>query len=390
MKIDGPKSGSLPAQEPQEIFAVSNQRLPRASVFPHPGSNWFPALELGQEIDAIVDQELPQGRLLLHVGGSLIEADNPGGLSAGQHLRLRVEQLQPQVVLHITQLEPTVESEAMRLLRSHMPFHADIGETLENLQKQLALFFDSAKASEIVLPRLDKLRALVAKLLAEESPPGVEHLVTLMKDGGLHYEAKLFRAVVEAPDTLREVADGDLKGLLLAVLQESESSYASVDLQKAISDQLTHIESQQAVNLLAQHGSGSVQFQVPFFNGSGFLTVALSIDPEGDASAGERGKHEPGYHILFLLDLENLGRIRIDAHLSKKDLRVIFYMDQPSTVELVTQELSNFAETLRTMGYHEVLLAARPLREIPRDKAEKFDALAIGAPSKINLLDVKA
>jgi hypothetical protein len=88
--------------------------------------------------------------------------------------------------------------------------------------------------------------------------------------------------------------------------------------------------------------------------------------------------------------LEDLGRIRIDAHIGKKDLRVIFYTDQPSTVELVTQELPSFQETLGALGYREVLLAARPLREIPRDKAEKFDALAIGAPSKINLLDVKA
>ena len=64
-------------------------------------------------------------------------------------------------------------------------------------------------------------------------------------------------------------------------------------------------------------------------------------------------------------------------------------MDQPSTVDLVTRELPNFSETLRTLGYREVLLAARPLREIPQDKAE-FDALAIGAPWKINLLDLKA
>jgi hypothetical protein len=56
----------------------------------------------------------------------------------------------------------------------------------------------------------------------------------------------------------------------------------------------------------------------------------------------------------------------------------------------VTRELPNFSETLRTLGYREVLLAARPLREIPQDKAEKFDALAIGAPWKINLLDLKA
>jgi hypothetical protein len=90
------------------------------------------------------------------------------------------------------------------------------------------------------------------------------------------------------------------------------------------------------------------------------------------------------------LDLEDLGRIRIDAHLSKESLRGIFYMDRASVVELITQELPNFSQTLRTMGYREVLLAARPLSEMPRDKTEKFDGLAIGAPFKISLLDLKA
>ena len=107
------------------------------------------------------------------------------------------------------------------------------------------------------MPRLDKLRDLVATLLTGESPPSVEQLLTLMKDGGLHYEAKLFRAVVEAPGNLRDVVDGDLKGLLLAALQESENASASTALQRAISGQLTNLESQQAVNLFAQHGSGA-------------------------------------------------------------------------------------------------------------------------------------
>jgi hypothetical protein len=389
MKVDGPKSGSLPAQEAQGIFAVSNQRLPRAGIFFQSGSNFLPALELGQEIDAIVIQELPEGKVLLNAGGSAIEAENPGGLSAGQHLRLRVEQLQPQVVLHITQLEPTIESEAMRLLRAHLPFHADIGETLGILQKQLASHLDSSKASEILLPRLNRLRKLVAMLL-DESPLSVERLLTLMKDGGLHYEAKLFCQVVEAPANLPEVVDGDLKGLLLAALQELESASASVDLQRAISAQLSNLESQQVVNLLAQQVSGALQFQVPFFNGSGFSTVALSIDHDGKGSDREREQPETKYNILFLLDLEDLGRIRIDAHLSKESLRVIFYMDRASVVELITQELPNFSQTLRTMGYREVLLAARPLSEMPRDKTEKFDGLAIGAPFKISLLDLKA
>ena len=184
--------------------------------------------------------------------------------------------------------------------------------------------------------------------------------------------------------------DGDLKGLLLAAQQESDCASVPIDLQRAIRRQLSNLESQQAVNLLAQQGSGAVQFQVPFFNGSGFSTVALSIDHDGKGSDREREQHETEYNILFLLDLEDLGRIRIDAHLSKENLRVIFYIDRLSTVERLSQELPSFQEALQTMGYREVLLAARLLSEMPRDKTEKFDGLAIGAPSKISLLDLKA
>ena len=114
--------------------------------------------------------------------------------------------------------------------------------------------------------------------------------------------------------------DGDLKGLLFAALQETENASASTALQRAISGQLTNLESQQAVNLLAQHGGGAVQLQVSFFNGSGFSTVVLSIDPEGKGSTSERGKPEPSYNILFLLNLQDLGRIRIDARLASSFL----------------------------------------------------------------------
>jgi len=41
------------------------------------------------------------------------------------------------------------------------------------------------------------------------------------------------------------------------------------------------------------------------------------------------------------------------------------------------------------MGYREVLLAVTPLKDIPTEKRQKFDAIAVGAPTSIHLLDVK-
>jgi hypothetical protein len=74
---------------------------------------------------------------------------------------------------------------------------------------------------------------------------------------------------------------------------------------------------------------------------------------------------------------------------TEKELRVIFYVDRESSIALLRQELPSFSETLSAMGYREVLLAAKLLKEIPDEKRQKFDAIAVGAPTSIHLLDVK-
>jgi hypothetical protein len=45
---------------------------------------------------------------------------------------------------------------------------------------------------------------------------------------------------------------------------------------------------------------------------------------------------------------------------------------------------------LEEIGYRDILLAAQPLKKIPRERQERFQALGLGAAPKINLLDLKA
>ena len=52
--------------------------------------------------------------------------------------------------------------------------------------------------------------------------------------------------------------------------------------------------------------------------------------------------------------------------------------------------LSSFHRILQGMGYQEVLLAARPLTDLPVEKKQKLDALAEGVPASIHLVDVRA
>ena len=228
--------------------------------------NALPALELGAELEAVVLDELTDGRLLLKIGGNLIEADSPGGISPGQQLRLRVEQLQPQVVLQITELEPTLEAAAARLLRQHLPAHADSGELLEQLQTLLTAQLEAPGDGAPGMASVKKLHDAIGLLLGDRAPTSAEGVHALLQNGGLHYEAKLARAVQEQAPNLGELVDRDLKGLLLSALEESKSTRrcSSTGIVQMIHAQLNNLETQQAANLLAQLSDGGLQLQIHF------------------------------------------------------------------------------------------------------------------------------
>lgn len=94
--------------------------------------------------------------------------------------------------------------------------------------------------------------------------------------------------------------------------------------------------------------------------------------------------------MLFLLDLEGFGRTRIDAYITSKTLKVIFYVEQGGAVTLLRSELPSFRETLHSLGYGEVFLAVKPLGRLSPEKRQKFDSLAVGVPTAVSLVDVRA
>jgi len=383
MRLEQLRSSPV-ALETQETARVTNQRAAHTNASLQWSLNGVPGLELGLELEATVVDLLAGGRLLLQVGDSVIEADSPGGLSPGQNLRLRVDQLQPQIILHITEAEPTIETEAVRLLRQHLPAHADEGELLQNLEKVLSATTQDSELEASAPIELRRLLATIEHLLPNQRPVNAEVIKSLLEDGGLYYETKLARAAMGANQGLDAVLRDDLKGILLAALERADTP----ELNHAIHAQLNNIEVQQAVNLLHQLNDGAFQFQIPFSNGTGFSTATLCVERDGKHS-DPRHTSSDGYRLLFLLDLENFGRTRIDAYASEQSLRVTFYVDRDTSLALLHKEIPAFQELLSSLGFRQVWLAARHIKTIPDEKRQKFDALAVGAPPSIHLIDVK-
>jgi hypothetical protein len=158
---------------------------------------------------------------------------------------------------------------------------------------------------------------------------------------------------------------------------------------RAIAGQLNHLEIQQAVNLLAQLEGHPVQMRIPFFTGTGFTDVALAVQRDGKGRQQNAAESLHEYTIMFLLELENFGQTRIEAHLKAQDLRVIFYVDREDSVMLLRHEIPAFASTLKAMGYREVMLAAKTANGMSQEQQHKFAALSLGVPPSIHLLNVK-
>lgn len=379
------------------VASLSPQLLLEVSTFPRTP---LPPLALGQEVTAQVLEDLSDGRVLVRLHGALLEATTQESLPPGKELTVRVEQLQPHLVLRILkpaqdqvalEAAPELEAEATRILRATLPHQAAVSDSLNLLRQELARA--TAAPTQEVSPSLATLHALLQELLPDDGPPSAERLAAFVRDGGLQYEAKLLRLATDAPEGPVRVADQDVKGLLLRILGEGETTLLRSETRAALMQHLSHIETQQALNVLAQLQGGPYQLQIPFLSAQGLSTAMLSIEAdEGrQEEAGKRGKTHrgQGYNVLFLLDLEGFGQTRIDAHLSTKTLRVIFYVDQPQALALLQAELPGFRETLQSLGYEEVLLAAKPLAQLPAEKRPKFEALAVGVPATVSLLDVK-
>ena len=343
------------------------------------------SLEVGQEVEALVIEQLADGRVVLELGGILVEANDPGGLSQGQNLRLRVDLIEPQLMLHIVERELSLEGALTKLMRRYLPLDE---------QLSLATLHDSLDASapfqEFGAPiHLEKLKLFLADLLQNNQSPTAESLQQFVRDGGLHYESKLLQAGAEDSRDLAEIADGDLKGLLLGAFEELNRSATSTDLRRTIASQLNRIEGQQAANLLAQLEGHSFQLQIPFASRSGFGTVAVSVDPDEHGKASANDKRKRDYNVLFIFDLDNLGRTRIDAHLRQLDLSATFYVERASALTLLNEELAGLRESLHKLGYQRVSLGARSWREITAKLERKFEALSLGVPAGVNLLSLK-
>jgi len=138
---------------------------------------------------------------------------------------------------------------------------------------------------------LGKRQSFLAHLVPDEAPPTAEHIRAFLCDGGLHYETKLSQLADRSPPTLARLVDSDLKGLLLRALKAMEGAPPQSHvpgLATALRQHLDHIETQQALNLVAQVHEEPYRLQIPLWTGHSLATAFLAVEPDVRERAREK------------------------------------------------------------------------------------------------------
>ncbi|MFQ5740288.1 MAG: hypothetical protein ACE5JX_14875 [Acidobacteriota bacterium] len=239
-------------------------------------------------------------------------------------------------------------------------------------------------------PAIAGLRDWIGRAVNIGTPPTPSQIATFIRDGGLNYEARLLEQARIHPEALSQIANEDLKGLLLGALEGVSSEKIPSTLTALLSDQVRQIETRQASNFLAQLNQQPYRLDIPFFGGRELNTVSLAIQPEEREKSEEGQRSRMGYRILFILQLDGLGKTRIDAYLSSGVLQAVFYLEKAAAVPVMRQELASLEEALRASGFSDILLNAKPMNTLSTEQREEFKSALPAIPKGVSLLDVIA
>jgi hypothetical protein len=346
-------------------------------------------LQIGQQLTAKVVDRLQSGRVIIDVQGQAVEAETPHSFAIGTRIPIEVAYVEPEVVFTILDNKPGLEAEAAKILRSNLATQEPVGSTLQDLQGLLnQLAAQNSDAS--LTPGLSRLKSLIESFADNQAAPSPDKTSAFVRHGGLQYEAKLGQALSKGPAALSQVAQQDLKGVLLQTVREARTSPSvATTLAEQASVHLSQIETQQALNVLARLHGEPYQFQIPFMERDQAKTAFISVSPD-DHSGQPQNDDEKGFDVLVHLDLDRLGSTRIDAHFSGKSMRVLFFAENDKSVALIRSELPAFQSTLQAMGYRDVLLGAEPDNRITPEKKQRFSGLMGSVPPSVRLVDVRA
>lgn len=321
-------------------------------------------LTTGEIVEAKVLAKSSPSKYLLSLKNYQFAADGEVNLQQGAKVMVKVEQLQPQIVLRILGQDGAVANlnlltDSLRLYRANPEALMDIFQKGAEILQQSAR---NERLPESIKENIKNIQKILESLLISpaslKDPLFLKNYITKL---GLSLERQ-WQALAGQDKSVGQQGPADsLKSSLLKlatdlqVLQKEGSVLDPAELPKV--QQLAKfteaavkaIETQQLINVFSQESENKYLLQLPLFFPSGVRTGEIMIDAQqkGREDNGTRNK----FHVVMFLDMDNLGNMMVDATLAGNKLNAVFKFADQGAQEYFSSLIDDLKVALRQAGY---------------------------------------
>ncbi|MGA2331501.1 MAG: hypothetical protein ABSG75_07060 [Syntrophales bacterium] len=341
------------------IPTISSHKLNQAQFY-NKSSVPLPGISIGEILEAGVIEKIDDQKMLITLKGISMQADSEVRLNAGDRIQVKVETLQPQLVLRIMEGGYSEESG----LSDYLKWHRSNPEALSNMMTEAVRQFNSADLGKLLryLPRADfqKIVGLLKLLLFSTETKGTNFLKDYLGKLGLTMESQL-RNVIEGRSNIDggDLQPENLKGLLTELSSDLHNLLMSEDsldgekekvlenLSKYVDSSIKTIESQQIINVILQEAESKYLFQIPIVFPDGVRKSDIFIEYDRHSKKeGEKGR----YRVIFFLSMDILGDMIIDTELNGGKIDCVMKCADQGVCDFISSFLEELRGSLLALG----------------------------------------
>jgi hypothetical protein len=344
----------------------------------------------------VVEKSGPSTFMLGTINLSILaESDYP--LMKGEKLMVKVEQLNPQIILRILNREGV----SSLMIRDYTLNYSANPEALKDMFQMGRDMLDQ-KSLIALLPETTKeniqnvLKIMDASVLSPRSFQNPLFVKDYVYNLGLLLEYNLRKMIEEGKTDTKELKlAGGLKSILMKLsdelrVQMMQGIVVSKENMKQISQlakfaeaSIKTIENQQMINISYKESSGNYILQIPILCPEGIRTGEMFIETDRKEDDGDTTRKR--YRVVMFLNMDALGDIMVDVSLVGNKFACLFKFDDPEAQEFFSPFLDDLKSNINTIGYECGIVKCMTSKTI-KEVREDYHREIIGDRCEINVL----
>jgi len=294
----------------------------------------LPQFKKNQIIKAKVLQLLPKGKALLLVNGQKITAKTSMLLKPGEEVQLQVLKEKDSIILKL--IGPLEKM------------------TTKQVSSLVSFFSNNKSIPDIGSTKIQRVKELLYEMALKSEKADKNFLPKLIEKSGVVWEKKLAQILVgnksaqNIKSTLPILFNQDLKGnIQKEIFMESSQQIETLKVAANFSETIENFQ------LLNHQNSDSGRFLLPFpiFSESAFSFGQLLIDTGDKTKTNDKDKDKL-VNISFLLNMTQLGPLRADFSILKKEITGRFLLKDDETCDYVRSMVPELKTRLLDVEYN--------------------------------------